>query len=69
MRIEPEAKYMAASQKKGTPKTLLVKRKIDQNQWSPRVFFLTHSHMVFGMFHDTQTIKARSRSSCSQPGH
>ena len=30
--------------KKGTPKTLLVKGKKDQNLWSLRVFFLTQSH-------------------------
>ena len=27
-------------------KTLLLKGKIDKNLWSPRVFFLTHSHII-----------------------
>ena len=29
----------------GTQKTLLVKGKLDQNLWSPRVFFLTYSYI------------------------
>ena len=37
---------MASGQKRVPKKTLLVKAKIEQNLWSPRVFFLTHSQMV-----------------------
>ena len=38
--------HMAVSQKKGTPKTLLVKEKINQKLWSlGSAFFLTHCHM------------------------
>ena len=38
--------HMAAGQKRVPKKILLVKGKIDQNLWSPRVFFLTHSQMA-----------------------
>ena len=32
--------------KKGYPKNLIGKRKIDQNLWSLGVFFLTHCHVM-----------------------
>ena len=38
-------KVYGCGSKKGTQKTLLVKGKINQNLWSPKVFFLTQSHI------------------------
>ena len=31
-----------------TLKTIISQGRIDQNLWSPRVFFLTHSHLAMG---------------------
>ena len=41
----PRGIYYGCGSKKGTETTLLVKGKIDQNLWSPRVFVLTHKQI------------------------
>ena len=37
---------MSCSEKRVPKKPYWVKGKVDQNLWSPRVFFLTHSHVT-----------------------